>query len=226
MLLGKFLRIDINVPDSHPQGFVVPAGNAGLARPEIWSLGWRNPWRFSFDPPALGGTGAMLVADVGQDAYEEIDYEPAGRGGRNYGWKVREGAHPYPNGGTTTQPLVDPIYDYDHGRARSITGGYISPRVRHPCAPGALLLRGLRDAPRMVARTSRERFGRSVAGAARRHRRPHDGARRHETLGGISAFGMDAVGELYIVSYSSGTILKIVGSLTLPAPPTSLRIVR
>ena len=65
-LLGKFLRIDINVPDSHPQGFVVPAGNAGLGRPEIWSLGWRNPWRFSFDSPALGGTGAMLVADVGR----------------------------------------------------------------------------------------------------------------------------------------------------------------
>ena len=98
-------------------------GTPGLPRPEIWSLGWRNPWKFSFDTPARGGTGAMLVADVGQDAWEEIDYEPAGRGGRNYGWRVREGAHAYT--GSTTQPLVDPIYDYDHGAGRSITGGYV-----------------------------------------------------------------------------------------------------
>ena len=88
----------------------------------------------------------MLVADVGQDAYEEVDYEPAGRGGRNYGWKIREGAHPYPNGGTTTQPLVDPIYDYDHGRAGRL------PEVTSTAGPpslrsGTLLLRGLRDAP-------------------------------------------------------------------------------
>ena len=90
-LLGKILRIDVNVPDAHPQGFVVPAGNAGLPRPEIWSLGWRNPWKFSFDAPARGGTGAMIVADVGQGAWEEIDYEPAGRAGRNYGWRCSRG---------------------------------------------------------------------------------------------------------------------------------------
>ncbi len=133
-LLGKILRIDVNVPDAHPQGFVVPAGNAGLPRPEIWSLGWRNPWKFSFDSPARGGTGAMLVADVGQGAWEEIDYEPAGRAGRNYGWRVREGAHPYT--GSTTQPLVDPIYDYDHNAGRSITGGYVYRGAAFPAMRG------------------------------------------------------------------------------------------
>jgi len=67
-------------------------GPAGVL-PEIWSFGLRNPWRYSFDPPSRGGTGALVIADVGQGAWEEIDYEPAGRGGRNYGWRNREGAH-------------------------------------------------------------------------------------------------------------------------------------
>ena len=130
-LLGKILRIDVNVPDGHPQGFVVPAGNAGLPRPEIWSLGWRNPWRFSFDPPARGGTGAMLVADVGQDAWEEIDYEPAGRAGRNYGWRVREGLHAYT--GSTTQPLVDPSTTTTTCRAaRSRAGTSIAATLSPP----------------------------------------------------------------------------------------------
>ena len=225
-LLGKFLRIDINVPDSHPQGFVVPPGNAGLARPEIWSLGWRNPWRFSFDPPALGGTGAMLVADVGQDAYEEIDYEPAGRGGRNYGWNVREGAHPYPNGGTTTQPLVDPIYDYDHVTGRSITGGYVYRGSAIPALRGRYFFADY--ATRRVWSLALRVNGSGEASPAQQgdiadHTTELGGP---TTLGSISAFGMDAVGELYIVSYSSGTILKIVGSFTPPAPPANLRIVR
>ena len=64
------------------------------ARPEIWSFGLRNPWRYSFDDPSRGGTGALLLGDVGQNAWEEVDYEPAGRGGRNYGWRNREGRTP------------------------------------------------------------------------------------------------------------------------------------
>ena len=65
------------------------------ALPEIWAFGLRNPWKFTFDDPALGGTGAMLIGDVGQNAYEEVDYQPPGLGGRNYGWRALEGAHPY-----------------------------------------------------------------------------------------------------------------------------------
>ena len=80
-LLGKMLRIDVSVGDAHPTGYVVPAsnpfvGNASVL-PEIWAFGLRNPWRWSFDDPTLGGTGAMVIGDVGQGAWEEVDYEPA-----------------------------------------------------------------------------------------------------------------------------------------------------
>ena len=153
-LLGKILRIDVSVPDGHPQGFAVPAGNAGLPRPEIWSLGWRNPWKFSFDQPSRGGTGAMLVADVGQDGWEEIDYEPAGRSGRNYGWRVREGAHPYTGSTTAAARRSDPRL---RPRRWPIDHGWI-------CLPGRfaaddarpVLLRRLRQPPRVVARAAHQ----------------------------------------------------------------------
>jgi hypothetical protein len=73
-LLGKMLRIDVSVPDSNTAGFAVPPDNPfrGSGAPEIWSIGLRNPWKFSFDDPARGGTGALVIADVGQGAWEEI----------------------------------------------------------------------------------------------------------------------------------------------------------
>ena len=208
-LLGKILRIDVNVPDTHPQGFVVPAGNAGLPRPEIWSLGWRNPWKFSFDAPARGGTGAMVVADVGQGAWEEIDYEPAGRAGRNYGWRVREGAHPYT--GSTTLPLVDPIYDYDRVAGRSITGGYVYrgalPALRGRYFFGDYATRRVWSLNLRISASTGEASP-STAADLIDHTAELGGS---TVLGGISAFGVDAAGELYIVNYSGGVILKIVG---------------
>jgi glucose/arabinose dehydrogenase len=90
-LLGKMLRIDVNVADSHPSGYEVPADNPFVSsgpagtRPEIWAFGLRNPWRYSFDDPNRGGTGALVIGDVGQNRFEEIDCEPPRRGGRNYG---------------------------------------------------------------------------------------------------------------------------------------------
>ena len=98
-LLGKMLRIDVNVPDANTKGYVVPPSNPFVdnvpvdALTEIWAFGMRNPWRFSFDDVARGGTGALVIGDVGQNAWEEINYEPAGQGGRNYGWRNREGKH-------------------------------------------------------------------------------------------------------------------------------------
>ena len=83
-LLGKMLRIDVNVLDPNDQeGYVVPATNpfvGGFALPEIWAFGLRNPWKFSVDTsgPGGAGTGAIVIGDVGQGAAEEIDYEPAG----------------------------------------------------------------------------------------------------------------------------------------------------
>ena len=128
--LGKMLRIDVSVPDAHPSGYQVPPDNPFVrggpvtALPKIWSIGLRNPWRYSFDDPARGGTGALVIADVGQNSFEEVDYEPANRGGRNYGWRNREGAH----ANVTSRPpaflpLTDPIHEYDHSVGQSITGG-------------------------------------------------------------------------------------------------------
>ena len=222
-LLGKILRVDVNVTDTHPQGFVVPPGNAGLPRPEIWSLGWRNPWKFSFDSPARGGTGAMLVADVGQSAWEEIDYEPAGRGGRNYGWRVREGAHTYT--GSTTQPLVDPIYAYDHGQGRSITGGYVYRGAALPAMRGRYFFadyvtRRVWSMALHVNATTGEAAP-STAANLIDHTTDLGGT---TVVGGVSSFGVDAAGELYVINYSSGTILKIVGPP--PTAPTNVRIIR
>lgn len=131
-LLGKLLRIDVGVPDADPEGYDVPADNLFLdglpvaALPEIWAFGVRNPWRLSFDAPALGGTDAMVIGDVGQQSWEEINYEPANRGGRNYGWRNREGAHD----NITSQPLAygpatDPVFEYGRGDGQTVSGGFV-----------------------------------------------------------------------------------------------------
>src|SRR5205823_284005 len=92
-LLGKMLRIDVNVPDGNADGYVIPPdnpfqpGNSLGALPEIWAFGLRNPWKFSFDTSIFFGTAtnALLIGDVGQNTWEEVDYQPAGVGGLNYG---------------------------------------------------------------------------------------------------------------------------------------------
>jgi len=130
-LLGKILRIDVDGLADGPQPYAVPpdnpfAGQAG-ARSEIWDFGLRNPWRFSFDR----ATGALFIGDVGQDAYEEIDVEPAGSGGRNYGWSVMEGRHCYrPSSGCQQDGLTLPATEYGHHEfgpqeSCSVTGGYV-----------------------------------------------------------------------------------------------------
>src|SRR6202008_4071865 len=98
LLTGKLLRVDVNVPESDPNGLVVPPSNPFLdsvpiaAAPEIWAFGLRNPWRFTFDDFGSGATNALIIADVGLATREEINYEPANSGGgRNYGWFRREG---------------------------------------------------------------------------------------------------------------------------------------
>ncbi|MEW2448484.1 PQQ-dependent sugar dehydrogenase [Streptomyces parvulus] len=121
-LLGKMLRID-------PQGaepYAVPQDNPFVGDPnakgEIWSYGLRNPWRFSFD----SGTGDLLIGDVGQSEWEEIDWAPAdSKGGENYGWSQMEGTHPF-RGGTEPANHVPPVHEYDRtGLGCSVTGGYV-----------------------------------------------------------------------------------------------------
>lgn len=228
-LLGKMLRIDVNVADSHPNGYVVPQDNPFLdgvpvaARPEIWSFGLRNPWRYNFDDPARGGTGALVIADVGQGAWEEINYEPRSRGGRNYGWRNREGAHP--NVGSLLpayQPLTEPIHEYSHSLGQSITGGFVY-RGR---GLGAAFAGRYFFADFITGRvwslglTLDASNGEATGAILMEHTAALGGASQ---TGNISSFGADADGELYIVRYDQGRILRLVAA---PPTPTTLRIIR
>lgn len=121
-LLGKLLRID----PSGGEPYAIPADNPFVddadAKDEIWAYGLRNPWRFSFDT----GTGDLLIGDVGQSDWEEIDWAPADSdGGENYGWSSMEGTHPF-RGGTEPANHVPPVHEYDRtGLGCSVTGGFV-----------------------------------------------------------------------------------------------------
>jgi len=232
-LLGKVLRIDVNVPVSNTVGYVVPSTNpfvsggpAGVLK-EIWSFGVRNPWRYSFDMPSSGGTGALIIADVGQGAWEEIDYEPAGRSGRNYGWRVREGAH----SNVTTPPpvyvpasgLTDPIYEYSHSVGQSITGGFVYRGSAIPAYRGRYFFADyVQGRVWSLALTINPSSGEATTGTLIDHTAELGGS---PVLGNISSFGLDAAGELYVVNHTGGTIVQIMPVIP-PTAPTNLRIIR
>ena len=231
-LLGKMLRIDVNVPLTHATGYAIPGDNpfvrSGPAntRQEIWSFGLRNPWRYTFDEPARGGTGALLIADVGQGAWEEVDYEPRGRGGRNYGWRNREGAH----NNVTSQapaftPLIDPIHEYSHATGQSITGGFVYRGSALPAAFHGRYFYADYVAARVwsIALTVNASTGEATASDVREHTAELSAG---AALGNISSFGVDSDGELYLVSHSRGTILKIVAPAVAPPTPANPRIIR
>ena len=230
-LLGKMLRIDVSVPDTHPSGYQVPASNpfvAGVpvaARPEIWAFGLRNPWRYTFDDPARGGTGALVIGDVGQNRFEEIDYEPANRGGRNYGWRNREGLHDNVTSRPSAYlPLVDPIHEYDHSAGQSITGGFV---YRGSALPPAYKGRYF-FADFVAARVFSIALTIDGGGEARVSNVIEHTAELNASapFGNVSSFGVDGDGELYLVSYSLGRIYKIIGPPAAPAAPSGPRIVR
>jgi len=131
-LLGKILRIRVGATGT----FTIPSGNPNLgagARREIWAYGLRNPWRFSFDR----ATGDLYIGDVGQNAWEEVDHQPANfAGGANYGWPVWEATHRYrdvPARGGDTMPIAE----YSHaGGQCSVTGGYVYRGARIPALSG------------------------------------------------------------------------------------------
>lgn len=131
MLLGKMLRINVDAddfPGDPNKNYAIPPTNPFVGvtgDDEIWSFGLRNPWKWSFDNPALLGTGGIVIGDVGQNAWEEIDYEPPLVGGRNYGWRHYEGNALTANGGGVGPPYTFPIHVYDHGVGVSVTGGYV-----------------------------------------------------------------------------------------------------
>lgn len=120
-LLGSMLRVSVE-PDASGKPYTIPsdnpfAGNPAYA-PETFAWGFRNPWRYSFDPK-----GRLIVADVGQDLFEEIDIVEKGA---NYGWNIREGAHCFePKENCKTENLRDPVYEYGRKEGQSLTGGYV-----------------------------------------------------------------------------------------------------
>ena len=231
-LLGKMLRINVAVDDFHANGYVVPADNpfvgsalAGV-RPEIWSFGLRNPWRYSFDPVSLGGTGAMLIGDVGQGSREEIDYEPPGRGGRNSGWRLREGAQPNPNQATHTpppafQPLIDPVHDYARSQGTSVTGGFVyRGRALGQAFRGRYFFADYASGRLWSVGLAVGSNGEATAVGLTEHTAALGG---NAQLGNISSFGVDLFGELYVVSHSRGAVLRLLGEAEAP---TGLKIIR
>jgi len=232
-LLGKVLRIDVTgVTLQNNAGYAVPPSNpfvnsgpAGVLK-EIWSFGLRNPWRYSFDMPSRGGTGALIIADVGQGAWEEIDYEPAGRSGRNYGWRVREGAHP----NVTSPPpvyvpatgLTEPIWEYGHGVGQSITGGFVYRGSTLTSFRGRYFFADyVQGRVWSIALTINPTSGEATASDPIDHTADLGGS---PVLGNISSFGIDSAGEVYVVNHTGGTIVQIIGGN--PSPPTNLRIIK
>jgi glucose/arabinose dehydrogenase len=230
-LLGKMLRIDVNVSNGDAFGYRVPPDNPFVisshlpsARDEIWAFGLRNPWRYSFDDVTRGGTGALIIADVGQNRFEEINYEPRGAGGRNYGWRNREGAHD----NVTSRPLayqppIDPIFEYGRSDGVSITGGFVYRGTRLGAAfRGRYFFADYSGRLWSLALTI-DGAGEAHASDRREHTAELGG---NAMLGQISSFGVDADGELYVVNHSAGRIVRITAALGAPPTPTGLKIIK
>jgi glucose/arabinose dehydrogenase len=212
-LLGKILRIDVDGtpgagdgPDCDISGFNnyrIPPGNAytdgagGAGCDEVYVLGVRNPWRFSFDQ----GTGAMWIGDVGQNSVEEIDYVPAGAsGGLNLGWRCYEGSAPH----NLTDCNLDyqfPVYEYSHGTGDcSVTGGVVYRGQAFPVLDGQYFfsdycrpsIRALSGPPGDL--TVREVLPSGVVSAP-------------------AEFGEDINGEVYVADIATGTIYQLVAVL-------------
>jgi glucose/arabinose dehydrogenase len=200
-LLGKILRIDVdNTSDGRAYG--IPADNpfagSGKSRPEIWDYGLRNPFRFSFDRQ----TGDMFIGDVGQGSWEEIDFGPAGRGGRNYGWNIMEGRHCFnPPKGCDKRRLRKPIHEYSHKVGNVVTGGYVYRGTAMPDLVGTYVFTdfGSRDIWGLTRDPQTGKWGRSVLF--------HSGNQLN-----IASFGESDAGELFAVDLKDGTLSRIAAS--------------
>ena len=193
-LLGSVLRLDVD----QSQGYDLPADNPFVGDPavrdEIWAIGLRNPWRFSFDSL----TGDLYIADVGQNTYEEVNFQPAGApGGQNYGWPIMEAAHCFPQDRACERTgMTLPVVEYDHAQGCSVTGGYVYRGREFPSLNGTYLF-GDYCSGRIwgLARDTRGEW--QVAGLAQFDIR-------------LSSFGEDEAGELYLLDMGRGELFGIV----------------
>jgi len=181
-LLGSILRIDVNnkspysIPSSNP--FVEQAG-----KDEIFAYGLRNPWRWSFDKL----TGDLWVADVGQNAWEEINILTKGG---NFGWNILEGKHCFTVGECKAQDFISPVYEYSHNEGQSITGGYVYRGNKIPALDGYYI------------------YGDFVSGKIWALKLDDNGVPNNqvlfETNKNISSFAQDRSGEIYVIDYNGG----------------------
>jgi glucose/arabinose dehydrogenase len=195
-LLGKILRIDPNTSAGKP--YTVPPSNPFVggsgARPEIYSYGLRNPWRFSFD----SRTEDLSIGDVGQLDWEEVDLVPRGDGrGANFGWSAYEGFARY-NDDQRAPKAVPPVFVYSHDSGCSITGGYVVRDKSLPTLYGRYL------------------YGDYCAGDLHSFTaRPDHKATDDRPLGvqvpSLSSFGVDDAGHIYATSLE-GPVYRLVGA--------------
>jgi glucose/arabinose dehydrogenase len=197
-LLGKLLRLDVD----HAEPYTVPADNPFVgrarARPEIWAYGLRNPWRFAFDPDAH----TLYIADVGQNAWEEVDVAPAASGGLDYGWNRMEGTHCYGLAPCRREGLTLPALEYGHRDGCAVVGGFVYRGRAIEALAGRYLYSDYCG--------GWLRSFRYDAGAAVERRQwliPRVGA--------VLSFGRDAAGELYLLT-ADGTAYRIAPGPSAP----------
>ena len=199
-LLGKMLRIDLR----NGLPYKIPADNPFVDslnyRPEIWALGLRNPWRFSFD--AL--SGKMYIADVGQNFWEEINIQPNGKGGNNYGWRCYEGKHPFNTSGCRSQSFyTPPAYEYFHSDSLnecSVTGGFVYRGNIYSSLYGKYIFT---DYCSGLFRTYHVQAGRKRVRIVL------------DADDGFSSFGVDKYNEMYVCNVKEGIVYHITdGSLS------------
>ncbi len=203
-LLGKMLRIDV---ESGAIPYVIPSTNPFTQeigfRDEIWTLGFRNPWRFSFDQE----TGDLYIADVGQNLFEEVDFQPASSmGGENYGWNIMEGVHCFNSDRCNQTGLVLPIAEYDHSEGCAITGGFVYRGVPFPRMKGVYFYAD---------------FCSGNIWGLKREGNSWQNTLLLSTAFNITSFGEDEEGNLYLADYSNGDIYLITDTSSSPSPSPS-----
>jgi glucose/arabinose dehydrogenase len=190
--LGKILRIGVDPEGDRP--YSIPpdnpfVGNEGAAG-EIWHLGLRNPWRFSFDRE----TGDLWIGDVGQNTWEEVDVARDGRGGLNYGWSVTEGPDCFREQGCSTEGITQPVAFYGRDAGCTVIGGVVYRGAEWPALRGAYLFADYCSGTVWAIDAAEDRTEQPTVVA--------------QTGRSISSFGEDAAGEVYATDLA-GQLLRL-----------------
>ncbi|HMS54417.1 MAG TPA: PQQ-dependent sugar dehydrogenase [Fimbriimonadaceae bacterium] len=212
-LLGKLLRIDISgddFPADSSKNYRVPPSNPFVGvdgADEVWSWGLRNPWKWSFDDPTKLGNGGLYIADVGQDLWEEINYiPPSAAGGRNFGWRAREGfVSTGLSGGAP--PYTDPFHVYSHSDGISITGGYVYRGTMLGDNFGKYFFADFGFRRVWAAAMAFNGSGEAITPSSVVE---HTDDLNLPTNGTISSIDVDSNGELYLVTWDAGRVYKLV----------------